>query len=110
MVEGFWIVQYEGMHGGGGGVAVFLRGRVLGGDTGYLYTGSYEVVGDSLRARVSVRNFLPEVRNVLGTVGNFELQLTGKIEGDVIRATGQLVDMEAVGIAVRLTKQEDLPA
>jgi len=42
MVEGFWIVQYEGAQGNGGGVAVFMRGRVLGGDTGFIYTGTYQ--------------------------------------------------------------------
>jgi len=28
--------------GNGGGVAVFMRGRVLGGDTGFIYTGTYQ--------------------------------------------------------------------
>ncbi len=35
MVEGFWIVQYEGMKGNGGGVVIFIKGKVFGGDTGY---------------------------------------------------------------------------
>jgi len=35
--------------------------------------------------------------------------LVGTVEGDVIRATGQLLDVEAVGIAVKLTKQGNLP-
>src|ERR1700683_941537 len=42
MVEGFWIVQYEGVQGNGGGVVVFMKGRVLGGDTGFVYTGTYQ--------------------------------------------------------------------
>ena len=109
MVEGFGIVQYEGMRGNGGGVAVFMKGQILGGDTGYTYTGTYEVAGDLLRAQVSVRNYLPEVPNVLGTIGDFELALTGKIEGDVILGTGQLLDTEAVGIAVKLTRRGNLP-
>ena len=61
MAEGFWIVQYEGMQGNGGGVAVFIKGKVFGGDTGYTYMGSYRVEGNSVKTNVMVRNFLPGV-------------------------------------------------
>ena len=53
MVEGFWIVQYEGTKGNGGGVAVFIKNRVFGGDSGSTYTGTYEENGKTLKARVS---------------------------------------------------------
>jgi hypothetical protein len=109
MIEGFWIVQYEGMRGGGGGVAMFIKGQVFGGDTGYTYTGSYETQEDAVKARVMVRNFLPDVPSVLGVVGDFELNIDGKIEGDIIEGTGSLTDGQAVGIAVKLTKKADLP-
>ena len=61
MIEGFWIVQYEGVKGNGGGVAVFMKGHVLGGDTGFIYTGTYETRERQLSAHIKVRNFLPEV-------------------------------------------------
>jgi len=32
MVEGFWIVQFEGLKDRGGGVAVFTKGHIFGGD------------------------------------------------------------------------------
>jgi len=110
MVEGFWIVQYEGMAGNGGGVVVFTKGKVFGGDTGYTYIGSYQTQGDSIKARVMVRNFLPDVPSVLGTVGDFELSIEGQVEGDVIKGTGSLPNSQAVGIALKLTKRAELPA
>jgi T3SS negative regulator,GrlR len=110
MIEGFWIVQYEGMQGNGGGVAVLLKGKIFGGDTGYIYTGSYEMKGDQLTARVAVKNFLPGIPSVLGVVGDFELNIEGKLAGDVIKGTGSLVDGRAVGIGVKLTKRAELPA
>jgi len=109
MVDGFWIVQYEGMQGNGGGVAMFIKGKLFGGDTGYTYMGSYQTQGDSLKADVMVRNFLPDIPNVTGVVGDFELKLDGKIEGDVIRATGSVKNLQAVGIAIKLTKRASLP-
>jgi T3SS negative regulator,GrlR len=109
MVEGFWIVQYEGMQGNGGGVVMFMKGKVLGGDTGYTYTGSYQTQGQSLKAQVLVRNFLPNVPNVTGVVGDFELTIDGKLEGDVIRASGSVTSAQTAGIALKLTKRADLP-
>ena len=110
MVEGFWIVQYEGVAGNGGGVVIFMRGRALGGDTGYIYTGSYQQQGDDISAQVAVRNFLPEVVSVLGIVGDFQLTISGKITGDVIKGTAALVGQQGGGMLVKLTRVSDLPA
>jgi hypothetical protein len=109
MLEGFWIVQYEGMNGNGGGVAIFIRGQVFGGDTGYTYTGSYVSNGSSVSAHVAVRNFLPDVPSVIGIVGDFELDIEGNLDGDVIKGTGSLSNSQAVGIALKLTKRANLP-
>ena len=109
MLEGFWIVQYEGMNGNGGGVAVFTKGKVFGGDTGYTYLGTYVEKENRLTANVTVRNFLPDIPSVLGIVGDFELKIEGKLEGDVIRATGAVPNAQAVGIALKLTKRAELP-
>lgn len=109
MVEGFWIVQYEGMKGNGGGVAVFMKGKVFGGDTGYTYLGSYQIEGKSVKAQVYVRAFLPDIPSVLGVAGDFDLEIEGQLEGEVIRGTGSLSNQEAAGIALKLTKRADLP-
>jgi hypothetical protein len=109
MVEGFWIVQYEGMKGNGGGVAMFIKDKVFGGDTGYTYMGSYQTQGNIVKAQVKVHNFLPNIPSVLGVVGDFELNIDGTLEGDVIRGTGTVPNAQAVGIALRLTRKADLP-
>ena len=109
MIEGFWIVQYEGLQGNGGGVVLFMKGKVLGGDTGYIYMGSYQTQGQSMKARVQVRNFLPDVPNVTGVVGDFELNIEGKVEGNVITGVGSVANAQAAGIALRLTKRAEIP-
>jgi hypothetical protein len=110
MVEGFWIVQYEGVAGNGGGVAVFMRGHVLGGDTGYIYTGTFETDEVNVTARVKVKNFLPQVPSVLGIVGDFELLIVGKVTGKELKGTAALVGQAGGGILVKLTRISDLPA
>jgi hypothetical protein len=108
MIEGLWIVQYEGLQGNGGGAAVFVNGKVLGGDTGYIYEGTYAVENNSVIAHVHVSNFLPDVPNVLGVVGDFDLQIQAPITGRVIQGTMALVGRPGMSIAVRLTKKADL--
>lgn len=108
MVEGLWVVQFEGMQGGGGGVVVLVRGRVLGGDSGYVYEGSYDVEGAKITGTVSVHNFLPGVPNVLGMVGDFKLRLEGEIDGAEINAKAALIEPPGVGIAVKLTRCAEL--
>jgi hypothetical protein len=103
-MEGFWIVQFEGMEGRGGGVAVLLRGHVYGGDSGYHYTGTYAGEGDHLTADVLVHEFLPGTGNVLGIQGDFRLALAGKIVDNVVEGTAKLVGQTGVGIAFKLKR------
>ena len=61
MIEGLWIVQYHGPPGTGGGVVVFVKGQVLGGDSGFTYSGSYDLTGELFKAKVEVQNFDPSM-------------------------------------------------
>lgn len=110
MIEGLWIVQYEGTAGGDGGVIVFVQNRVLGGDSAYVYTGTYQSDDKGVFARVLVRNFNPAIGNVLGIKGDFELTVQGTIQGDIIIGSASLVNQEGPGIVVRLTKVAGLVA
>jgi hypothetical protein len=108
MIEGLWIVQYEGLQGNGAGVAVFVNGRVLGGDTGYTYEGAYTVQDNMVTARIHVGNFLPNIPNVLGVRGDFDLQIRAPLGDDVIQGTMSLVGHPGMNVAVRLTRKADL--
>ncbi len=107
-VDGFWTIQFQGVQGAGGGVAVFTKGKVFGGDGGYTYTGSYE--GDpNIKARVSVQNFAPGVPNVMGRQGNFELEFTGTVSGDTMDVSANLAGQPAQKLKGRLTRKSNLP-
>ena len=108
MIEGLWVVQYEGIAGGDGGVIVFIRGQVLGGDNAFAYTGTYQSDGNTISADVSVRNFNPRIGNVLGVEGDFELRMQGTVQGAIIVGSASLVNREGPGIVVKLTKIADL--
>jgi hypothetical protein len=109
MVEGFWLVQFEALKDKGGGVALFIKGRVFGGDSGTTYIGTYETDEKTMKARVRIHNFLPGVVSVIGVEGDYDLYVTGTVEGDVIKGTGSPVGRQVAGMALRLTRVANLP-
>ena len=109
MVEGLWIVQFEGLQGEGAGVIVLVNGRALGGDEAYTYEGHYAVADTNvLNARVKVSNFRPEFGNVMGIKGDYELEITAPVKDGVVQGTMCLIGQSDMGIAVRLTKKANL--
>lgn len=107
-MEGFWTIQFTGVQGWGTGVVTLVGGRVFGGDSGFLYTGSYTQQGDALNARVHVKQYLAGVPNVMG-LNEFDLELTGKLQGNKIAATGSIPGTP-LRLNGSLVKQGDLPA
>lgn len=110
MVEGFWIVQYEGLKGNGGGVAMFIKGHVFGGDSGSTYLGTYQIDGGKIKARVNIHNYVPGVVSIVGIEGDYDLDVTGSIEGNMIKASGTPLGHQVSGMALRLTRVANLPA
>jgi hypothetical protein len=49
-------------------------------------TGTYEENAKTLRARVSIHNYTPGVLNVNGSESDYDLQVIGFVEGDMIKA------------------------
>lgn len=109
MVEGFWIVQYEGLNAKGGGVVVFTKGHVLGGDSDTTYLGQYKTDEKTITARVTVHTFTPGVASAIGVEGDYELEINGTVEGEIIRAMGSPVGLQTAGLALRLTRAANLP-
>jgi hypothetical protein len=106
-MEGFWTVQFTGVQGWGAGVITLIGGRVFGGDSGFLYTGSYTEQGNALTARVHVKQYVAGIANVMGR-NEFDLELTGTLQGNTLTATGTIPGTP-LRLSGTLTKQGDLP-
>ena len=109
MVEGFWTVQADSLQGSTGGVAVFMKGSVFGGDSGFTYIGHYETNGKTIKARLTMHRFMPGVVGILEIVGDYQLDITGTMEGNVITASGVPVDLKAASLDLTLTRIANLP-
>lgn len=108
MIDGLWIMEFHGTEGVGGGVVVFTHGKALGGDNAFAYSGTFEVKGDQLTATINVKNFNPSIPNVLGIPGDFDLVVAGRVDGEVIEATGHRLAHPDPKITVRFRKLHDL--
>jgi hypothetical protein len=109
MVDGFYLMQLESVEGTGGGVIVLTKGHVFGGDTGFYYAGKYELQAELLRARVTVRKFLPGVVSIFGIEGDYDVELTATVSGSVINGKAVIPGHPEAGLIVRLTKRSELP-
>ncbi len=79
MLEAMYGIEFgSNMNDGGYGVVILETGRVLGGDSSFVFVGSYEVKNGVLHADVKCtndRNLLP---SIFGDIKEFNLHLEGK--------------------------------
>lgn len=106
-MEGFWTVKFEGVQGMGAGVITLVGGQLFGGDSGFLYKGTYTQQGENLTAQVQVKRYAPGMPSVMGQE-KFSLQLTGTIQGNLGKLSGS-VPGTPLKFNATITKQGDLP-
>jgi hypothetical protein len=107
-MEGFYTVQFVGVQGWGTGVAVYMGGHVLGGDSAVMFTGTYDRQGDAVTVKLHVKQIAPGLMNTMGR-NEFDLELAGKVEGDKIKLAGNIPGTEE-RLKATLSKQSELPA
>lgn len=108
MLDGLWAVQVQRPEFTSGGVAVFIKGKVFGGDNGFTWIGTYEGNEKLLKAQVLVHNFDPSIQSVFGMTGDYELYFSGNIQGDTITGTAMLANQPQKSLAIQLTKRSGL--
>jgi len=107
-MEGFWTVQFTGIQGWGAGVVTLVNGQVLGGDSGFMYIGTYTEKGNTMNAKIHVKQHVAGVWNVMGQ-SELELDLDGTLNGNVINVTAT-IPRTPMKLNGTLTKRLDLTA
>ena len=104
MVEGFWILRIEPPPMSSGGIIMFIRGKVFGGDNAFTWLGSYSMNGQVVKGRVRVHNFDPEIKSVLGVKGDYEMHFSGILSGTIITGTAMITNQPQHSLALRIEK------
>jgi hypothetical protein len=108
VIDGFWILQVQIPEFATGGVAVFIKGKVFGGDNGFTWVGTYEEDNRLVKGRVNVHNFDPAIQSVFGIIGDYELHFSGNVQGEVITGTAMLASQPQKSLGIQLTKRANL--
>ena len=109
-VEGLYSVEFGGTSGPltNGGIVVLESGRILGGDSGFYYIGSYEVRDDVVAAHFVATNFTPSIPSAWGDEAtSFSVRATLRRVGDAMH--GQIVRPGLSEGRASLTLRSKLP-
>ena len=111
MIEALWSVEFQSSFGmQGAGIVVFETERVLGGDSGMMYVGSYRVENGSVYADIHVTRYA-NTANLQSVVGldDFNLKITGKVDPRMMALSGHVVEDPSRKITINAVRRAELP-
>ena len=110
MIEALYGVEFISSMGNGGyGVAVLETGRILGGDSSFVYIGNYEVRAGIAYANVKCTNDRNALQSVFGNMKEFNLRLEGTPNEKEFILKGEMVESPDMKIGIKLTRRAELP-
>ena len=108
--DGTYTVQFSSSHHMGAGVITLSDLKLTGGDSGFLFSGSFREFGHGLVGRVNVRQHLKGHPSIFGTLETFELDLKGQFDGDVGVFHGHVVQEPMLKIKIELKRADSFAA
>ncbi|NJL22851.1 MAG: hypothetical protein HC895_21770 [Leptolyngbyaceae cyanobacterium SM1_3_5] len=94
---------------GGYGVVVMETGRVFGGDSSFVYIGSYKVENDIVKAEVKCTNDRGFLQSIFGDMKEFNIKLEGRPQRNEFVLQGHVVENPQMKIGVKFTRRAELP-
>ena len=109
-IEGVWTGEFYGPFGWeNSGVYVLRNGAIVGGSNRHYSVGSYSVSGTTYEAKISV-TYYTAPRAIFGErKEQFDIEVTGELQDDVINAQVTRPDKPEFGVAYCLHRRADLP-
>lgn len=108
MLNGLWTVEFiSTLNLVGKGVLVFSNDRLLGGDSGYYYSGNFSVDNNKITGTIDVTRYDTNSVSVFGDIGDFSLSFEGTVSGASIDGWAQLRDGSDMRIRFVCNKKEE---
>lgn len=109
--DALWTIQFEAAgEWRTGGVVVFDRGRVFGGDSHYYYFGRYVEEGSRLRGEARIVHYNGPLGTGFGNSRDFTVVLECRRNGGLINGHIHKPGNEAAKLSIRCVRREALPA
>ena len=101
MKPGIYLATFQSSLGHfGSGIVVIENGKIHGGDTGYVYTGTYKENIPNASATIAVKNFDPQQPSVFGMLNHCHLTLVGTVSGSSFSMAGSIMQQPDQRIAI----------
>ncbi|MCX5636993.1 MAG: hypothetical protein NTX52_04775 [Planctomycetota bacterium] len=83
MIDGLWTVEFSSSLGlSGNGVVVIKDKRLLGGDVGYYYHGTFDLIDGNFTGKLTITRYDRNIVSVFGDIDEFSFNFTGKFIAD----------------------------
>lgn len=83
MIDGLWTVEFSSSLGLlGNGVVVIKDKRLLGGDVGYYYHGTFDIRDGDFTGNLTITRYDKNIISVFGDINEFSFAFTGKLIAD----------------------------
>lgn len=110
MIEAMYGVEFVSNEKSGGfGVLILETGRIFGGDSSFVYTGSYRVESGRVYATIHVVNDRMVLESIFEGKNEFDLTLEGVLEHDQFVMKGTMKEYPDREIIAQLTRRAELP-
>ena len=110
MIEALYGIEFaSNVNDGGYGVVVLETGRILGGDSSFVFVGSYEIGNSVVSADIKCTNDRKFLQSIFGDIDEFNLHLEGIPEFDGFILQGHMIENPSMRLKVKLTRRAELP-
>jgi T3SS negative regulator,GrlR len=109
VVNGIYRVIFRSAQDQGKGILVCLDGLITGGDSGFVYNGTFESQNNQITATVRIQNDNPSSPSVFNPfLNDFQLDLVGQATELQFTLKGSVAGQRALGIIVEGKKLRNL--
>ena len=109
MFDGLWTVEFTSAMGlFGRGVLVIKDNKMVGGDMGYYYSGTFTTHGDTIKGSIEITRFDPNAISILGDIERFSLDFQAKTADGTFEGSAAPMDNPALKVNFKGIKREDM--
>ena len=110
-IDALWTIQFEvAGEWRTGGVVMFDRGRVTGGDSHYYYFGRYAEQGNVIKGEARIVHHNGPLSTGFGNSPDFTVVIEARRNGAVINGSIHKPGNESARLSIRCVRRETLPA
>ncbi|WP_081821716.1 GrlR family regulatory protein [Achromobacter sp. DH1f] len=104
MLDGLWHIRYTVAGKVFGGVLVIKDGEILGGDNGFIFTGTLRLQGKDVFGKLRLRQILKSVEPPVHGLTDYSLYLTGSFSKSGLDMVGRIQGISDIALRIHAAR------